>query len=662
MVCAADGLIEMGRRTADILGRDAAAPTFASSGARRTSKPLPLLDALDPSPIVSLSPNPLPPILERLKGLSTQEEAIHWLIRSHSGPAPTSPIPPAGGLSAGKNTYTYDAHTYHTKVPPQGIAKLLRHYLPHGGLVYDPFAGSGMTGVACGVLGQDCVLTELSPAACFIADRFTSAIDARLFEAGVKAVLAELQGLRDRLYRTTCRECGRSTEIQYTVWSYNVVCPQCGAESLLWDHCRRYGKRVREHKIISEFACPVCGRTLHKSRLRRTFAEPVQLGYVCCGSRQQEVVHLPSGEDLELLYALEVCPPLAAGFYPTTPLPEGVNLSQPKRHGLDRIDRLYTPRNLAAVSNLWKTIHRVEDADLAGFLAFIFTSLYQRVTRLSEFRFWGGSGNTARFNVPFIFNEANVFLTFERKARSIQDHLETTASQYKGRTVVVRGSATDANCLPDESVDLVFTDPPFGSNINYSDMNFLWESWLGDFTDTTHEAIVNRFQNKGIEEYRSLMTQSLKECYRVLRSGRWLLLMFMNSSRMVWEALRQAVLSAGFEIVQADIFDKRHGTFKQFVADNAAGYDLVLHCRKPSDAEKRLAGDSSESGKDSAIAFLEQLKLRDYKKGFLHVERMPEIDFRKLYSEWTAETIQRGREHLDFVEFRRIVEEWINAQ
>jgi len=55
----------------------------------------------------------------------------------------------------------------------------------------------------------------------------------------------------------------------------------------------------------------------------------------------------------------------------------------------------------------------------------------QRVTRLSEFRFWGGSGNTANFNVPYIFNEAKRLRDLERKARTIQDHLERPRSHIR---------------------------------------------------------------------------------------------------------------------------------------------------------------------------------------------------------------------------------------
>jgi adenine-specific DNA methylase len=283
----------------------------------------------------------------------------------------------------------------------------------------------------------------------------------------------------------------------------------------------------------------------------------VLLGYKCCGGVQTE--HPLNEKDLELVAGTESSPPLAAQYFPTTPVPDGINLNQPKRHGLTSIDRFYTGRNLAAMSHLWREIQRIEDTQLASLVAFVFTSLYQRVTRLSEFRFWGGSGNTARFNVPFIFNEANVFVTFERKAASILDHIETTAVSYQGSKVVVCGSAANLDYLPDESVDFIFTDPPFGANINYSEMNFLWESWLGDFTDAVDEAIVNRFQGKGLREYEELMASSLSECYRVLRSGHWMLLVFMNSSSKVWDALRSAIRRAGFVAKRVDIFDKQHG-------------------------------------------------------------------------------------------------------
>ena len=630
---------------------------FASRGVRRF-RPLPLLDQ---QPAVTMTPEPLPPILERLvEGQVFGSGALlNEVLRQHRHEAETIYVTPTEGISAGKNTYTYDAHTYHTKVPPQGIAELLNHYLPRGGLVLDPFAGSGMTGVAAVSTNHDCILNELSPAACFIASRFTAKIDPLQFASAIDNLIRETNDIRRMLYTTRCRECGRDTELLYTVWSYKVLCSTCNQEFILWDVCRKYGNRSKEHKILTKVRCPDCKRLLNKSRLQRTISVPVLVGYKCCGSRQQEVTHPPDELDLQKVLAFEFAAPVAEGYVPDKLLPNGVNLRQPIRHGLDLIERFYTPRNLAALSHLWRAIHRIEDTALAAQAAFVATSLYQRVTRLSEFRFWGGSGNTARFNVPFISNEANVFVTFLRKARSIQDHLEATARYYTSRAVVVQNSATTLAYLPDESVDLVFTDPPFGSYINYSEMNILWEAWLQRFTDNREEAIINRVQGKGIQQYSALIQRSLKEAFRVLRKGHWMLLVFMNNSGEVWRCLRRAIEQAGFLLVKADIFDKEHGTFKQFVSENTTGCDLVLHCLKP---DNEGVDSASPTTQTDISAFLEEMKARSLKLEFLHVDRECEVDFRRLYSIWVARCVTERRPVMDFQGFRQIAVNWLASE
>lgn len=620
--------------------------TFASGGIRQVS------EAHSYQGTVVMRDDPSPSLLSRLKKGSFWgggQRQLRAILSAHTDAAQTVEEAVAEGVSAGKNTYTYDAHTYHTKVPPQGIAQVLRKYLPAGGLVLDPFAGSGMTGVAALTAGHDVILNELSPAASFIADRFTSHCDPAALVAATKAIIRSLAGLRRDLYTTQCRVCTKDTELLFTVWSYKVACSVCGKEFVLWDECRSYGKTVREHKFLREFPCPHCKQQLKKSRLSRTTPVPVLVGYKCCGKVQTEVP--PSEADLTLIASIKADEFIATDFLPDFDLPDGVNLSQPKRHGLTNIIKFYTARNLAAMSHLWKAIHRVEDTNIAAFLGFVFTSLYQRVTKLSEYRFWGGSGNTANFNVPYIFNEANVFVTFERKARSIIDHLETTAQTYTGRCLVKTGSATNLSFLPNSCVDLIFTDPPFGSNINYSEMNMLWESWLKVYTDAASEVIVNRVQKKDASTYQDLMTRSLKECYRVLRPGHWLILVFMNSAEDIWERIRRAVLDAGFSIERIDIFDKQHGTFKQFVSNNTAGADLMLHCRK-SECASHAKTAHNISNLISVKEFFDNRGGAIPVLPYLHVKREADFDYRTLYSEYVADSLLRNGKMLDFATFR----------
>ena len=636
----------------------AGSATFESSGVRSRPSYLPLFDKND----VRFLQEPKSEILDGLFENSLWGDgalALGDILQRCDQAANTLEMPLDEGISAGKNTYTYDAHTYHTKVPPQGIAKIIAKYLPESGVVLDPFAGSGMTGVAARYIGRDVILNELSPAASFIAHNFTKTVDVGEFNSAVARIMENLTGLREQLYTTECRECGADTEQIFAVWSYELICNHCDSSFVLWDHCRKYGNTIREHKLLRKFPCPHCKKEVNKSYLKRLESHPVFVGYKCCNKKIVE--HEPNTKDLMNISQAEDLLTDFSDHFPTHDLPDGVNLNQPKRHGLDSIDKFYTKRNLVACAALWREIRRIEDPELSAAVAFVFTSLYQRVTRLSEYRFWGGSGNTANFNVPHISNEANVFITFERKAKSIADHFVSTAQNYGGRCAIRTGSATDLNFLPDGSIDFIFTDPPFGANINYSEMNTLWEAWLQNFTDATDEAIMNKSQGKTLDDYQSLMTDSLKESYRVLRSGHWMVLVFMNSSEKVWASLKEAIVEAGFSIEKINIFDKQHGTFKQFVSDNTAGSDLMIHCRKPSPDQPEVPQDvqSGYSGIEGVAKFLEEEKNRIPILPFLHVKRDSEIDFRTLYSRYIARAMHGDSTLVGFSRFRLEAQEII---
>jgi predicted RNA-binding Zn-ribbon protein involved in translation (DUF1610 family) len=362
----------------------------------------------------------------------------------------------------------------------------------------------------------------------------------------------------------------------YTVWSYGVLCSACAAESVLWDVARDERESVKESKILSEFDCPHCGKHVSKRGLKRTQLYAVQVGYKNPAGGTKEATAVPDAADLARLAEIERdgLPPNL--WYPTDALVEGVNTRQPIAAGITRVDQCYTRRALWAYAHLWRQASEWPDASMRHKLLFVLTSLYKRITVFSEFRFWGGSGNTANFNVPAVMNEQNVFKAFERKAKTIA--LYFADAPVKARSVRVScQSACNLVQLADKSVDYVFTDPPFGSNINYSEMNLIWEAWLRVRTETADEAIVNRYQSKGMDEYQAILARAFREAHRVLKDGAWMTVVFHNSSAEVWSALQGAIIDGGFAVRGAQTFDKKHGTFKQFVSDNAVGYDLVLH-------------------------------------------------------------------------------------
>jgi DNA modification methylase len=566
--------------------------------------------------------------------------------------------PYSESISAGKNTYVYDAHTYHTKVPPQGIEKLIEYYTRPGDVVLDPFCGSGMTGIAATETGRKAVLSDLSPAAAFIAYNLNTPLESEQYLEAVDELLAEAEALEHTLYDTRCRTCQRLVPMLYTVWSFGLLCSHCEKEFVLWDVARDEKPSVKESKIKSEFACPHCQQQLRKKSLKRTRRYPVQVGYKCCGRGLKETTAPPDEFDLARLQTIEAEGIPADLWYPTAPFPEGINTRQPIAAGIDTIDKAYLPRALWAMASLWQKAQAVPDAAIRNKLLFTLTSLYQRVTVFSEFRFWGGSGNIANFNVPAIMNEQNVFRTFARKAKTISWYFKHAMLNNRYVQVSTQ-SALRLPQLPDHSVDYVFTDPPFGSNINYSEMNFLWESWLQVYTNNTEEAIVNKVQKKSVAEYQELLTAAFAEMRRVLKDNGWLTVVFHNSSERVWAALQAAISQAGFAIRGTQTFDKEHGTFKQFVSDNAVGYDLVIHCQKGETGYLPPAPEK-EAALEHAREFIAR-ELRSqawqYAVRYLHVARADEFDYRRLYANWLAASLPGAPIALSFEQFRALVDE-----
>jgi hypothetical protein len=560
-------------------------------------------------------------------------------------------------IIAGKNTYVYDAHTYHTKVPPEGIKKLIEYYTEPGDTIFDPFCGSGMAGVAAMETKRNAILSDISPAATFIAYNLNTPVSPVKYHLMIRDVLEKCRELERILYSTKCRTCGTEVPVIYTVWSFGLLCDSCGKEFILWDVARDEHETPRDSKILSEFNCPHCNVHLVKRTLKRTKRYPVELGYKCCGSGLKEECHPLDSFDKDKLLWIEKEGLPKDLWVPRNSFPVGFNTKQPIAAGIDTVDKSYTPRALWAFAKLWDIASTYPDATLRPKLLFTLTSLYKRITVFSEFRFWGGSSNTANFNVPMIMNEQNVFKTFERKAKTILLYFQDAPVLDRNIRVTTQSSCNIPQ-IPANSLDYAFTDPPFGSNINYSEMNYLWESWLGVYTDNKEEAIVNKFQNKDMDEYQSLLSKVFIEVYRVLKPNAWFTIMFHNSSEKVWKALQLAISSANFNIAGTQYFDKKHGTFKQFVSDNAVGYDLVMHCRKLPITNIKPFIISTPI--NDIVNFITRVidRKEDYVTHYLHVKRADEIDFRKLYAEWLAEALPRGIISVSFVEFRRIAAEY----
>jgi DNA modification methylase len=147
--------------------------------------------------------------------------------------------------------------------------------------------------------------------------------------------------------------------------------------------------------------------------------------------------------------------------------------------------------------------------------------------------------------------------------------------------------SSERSFLPDNSVDYIFVDPPFGGNIMYSDLNIIWESWLKVITNTRGEAIINDIAHKDDDCYSGVMLNVMKDLYRVIKPNRWVTVEFHNSQNKVWNILQNAIRRSGFMIADVRVLDKKQQTMKQYSTRNSVDKDLVISVYKPTDSFKR---------------------------------------------------------------------------
>lgn len=568
--------------------------------------------------------------------------------------------PFAADVSEGKNDPIYMAHSYHTKVPHKAIMRYILHYTKPGDIVFDGFCGTGMTGVAAQMCGnpdpefkmqierempnanwgaRKSILSDLSPAATFIAYNYNTPVDVAEFQQEAERILAEVEKEYGWMYETQHLVDGkpfRSIDgkpqmgrINYTVWSDVFICPTCSNELAFWD----VAVDKEKGKMRDVFICPHCSSELKKTSCTRaqethidtklndtiTMAKqvPVLINYSVGKKRHEKA---PDEYDLALIEKIDAME--MPYWYPTDRMCEGSESRRNDRYGITHVHQFYTRRNLAVLAAFWG---KCVDTNIMRLFAWL-TSGMIRTSKMYKYMPTIKNGKlvdrrtgtvSGTLYIPSLQDENSVFELLTSKIKNFSFSMDSFST-------VSLQSLSDARNINDNTIDYIFTDPPFGGNLNYSELSFLWEAWLKVFTNQKTEAIMNPVQGKGLPEYQALMTQCFSEYYRVLKPGRWMTVEFHNSKNAVYNAIQEALLRTGFIVSDVRVLDKQQFSFKQVTTTSATKQDLVISAYKPKDSFKRefdLKAGSEETAWTYVRMRLENLPVAPIKEGKIELNQ-----------------------------------------
>ena len=539
--------------------------------------------------------------------------------------------PFATDVSEGKNDPIYTAHSYHTKVPHKAIMRYILHYTQPGDIVFDGFCGTGMTGVAAQLCedrqtvqslglnvqrdgtildqegkvvsrlgGRRAILNDLAPAATFIAENFNRGMHFDSRNETFKQFVEAISQLEQDLWTVTLK--GKRSLLAYIVWSDTFFCNNCSKEIIFWD-----GAVDEESgKVAAEITCPHCHSSFQKRVLQRPFIsvsdpisklvaewpklEPVLLGLA--DSSGKITGEVPTGGLRDSIFQQHGQGVIPFGF-PDFPLDVGWEMY---RHGMGKHRvktnlHLYIPSSATTLNAIWNLIQNVPDYELQNKLRWVFTGIVFRCSKFNRrLPSGGGAPITGVLYIPSMIRQENPIRHFLRRLEDLSNSVFDLLPRTDG--ICGQTGALSGIQLPPNSLDYAFVDPPFGANIFYADMNFLWESWLRVFTNRKPEAIISDRAlsgKKSIEDYGRLMLESFGAIYGALKPGRWMTVEFHNSSNAVWNVISEALQRSGFIVADVRTLDKKQKSFRQTTALGAVKQDLIISAYKPTlELERRF--------------------------------------------------------------------------
>jgi 16S rRNA G966 N2-methylase RsmD len=428
------------------------------------------------------------------------------------------------------HTAMYVWHKYWSRKTWNVVGEHINAYTKPGQIVFDPFAGSGVVAVEAARNKRRAIVCDLNPVASHITELTLRPVNTlKLLEA--------FERVRDRVKK-------RVEEL------YTVHCLKCG-EPLIADCCVREGDELVEVRYKS---CPHC-------------------------EHRCETGCKPKKKDLESLAELEA--KRIKEWHPKNQLYYDDGTPFMKKEHYDSLDQLFTKRNLRAAAMIYEAIEEESSPQLKKFLLGAFTSMIHLCTRMMPVGNPAPSNHYTNFSSPGWtqhsywsaprYMEQNVWDKFEGsmtgnqgiihaknetneilKDVKITDDWKKVLAGEADIAVVTDDCVELMKQMPEESVDYIFTDPPYDASIQYGELSYLWNAWLkADFryaeNIVAHEVIRNERQKKPFEVYHSLLNSSFQGFYKTLKPERCLTLTFHNPTFMVRNATVRAGVFSGFD-------------------------------------------------------------------------------------------------------------------
>lgn len=399
-------------------------------------------------------------------------------------------------ISAEAHPAHYLMHKYWGRKAHNVVGEYISCFTKEGDTILEPFMGSGVTVIEAIKQNRKVIGLDINPMATFIVKNTINNTDLQEFTTRYKQITTTVREEYEYLYYTKCPICGDNAIIETAVWENDTLVKIKGV-------CNKHNTFIIDPMDTDIDLYKKCNDIKNKLLLQGTIS------------------------------------------YPTDPIMQYV-----KRSGRNRIDELFTDRALIILSRLRQLILESDNESIRNLLLFCFTSMLSNVSRMlpgdKEKATYKSGWVISKFWTPKIHTERNIFMCLDLRYKAILKGKKELQGLDDSLAQIKTCDSSNLFFIENESIDYIFTDPPYGESIAYLALSHFWNSWLPENINYDAEIIIDPYRKKGYEDYAQRTKAAYRELYRVLKDEHYMSFTFHNRDLTVWKAILDACNEAGF--------------------------------------------------------------------------------------------------------------------
>jgi adenine-specific DNA methylase len=434
---------------------------------------------------------------------------------------------------------------------------------------------------------------------------------------------------KDPSARSICPCCGG---VNLTTFDAKTVCcPECG---LTYDPCQG---NIKGPTVTCNYCQHVFRLVDRMKKLEGPlpFRRYAKLVLTHDGSKLYEPLN-ETDRELERRVAAESVE--IAGTFPLVAVIPGYNTNQMLKHNYRYWHQMFSDRQLVCIRHMIDAIKCIDHEDLRLLFACLFSGVLEFNNLFTSFKgegtgavrhlfahhvlkpemmpleanIWGTSKSSGAFSRLFHSRveralryksdpfELRINRTKCTKVQGINYPLAAEVADnfalFKSAPQTLYLSNGDSGCtdLPDDSIDLIITDPPFFDNVHYSQLADFFYYWLNQILEVSPDNTTrspNEVQDTDPGLFTVKLTSVFSECRRILHLGGLFIFTYHHSRHEGWTALHHAIRHAGFACVQSyPIKAEMSVSMPLQQAKLPIHLDLIVVCRKDSESHSSPNG------------------------------------------------------------------------